>query len=152
VRAIGIRLIGKEANHWEEQFFLGLSEDAQIDYGQDPNSAELFGEELRRAASVHSLRRISEVSGIARNSLSLIAKGQIAITPVLVERLIRAMTTLDQVASEQAEFEQKVRDGLSAEIAQRGLRNVAKSIGIDASNLRKMVSWKRKLTPGRLVE
>jgi hypothetical protein len=76
-------------------FFLGLSEDAQIEYGQDPNSAELFREELRRAASVHRMRRISEVSGIARNSLGLIARGQIAVTPVIVERLIQAMTTLD---------------------------------------------------------
>jgi hypothetical protein len=111
VRAIGIRLIGKEANHWEEQFFLGLSEVAQIDYGQDPNSAELFRQELRRAASVHRIRRLSEVSGIARNSLSLIAKGQIAVTPIIVEKLIRAMTTLDQVASDQAEFERTVREG-----------------------------------------
>jgi hypothetical protein len=103
VRAIGIRFIGKEANHWEEQFFLGLSEDAQIDYGQDPNSTELFREELRRAASVHHMRRIWEVSGIARNTLNLFAKGQIMATPIIIERLIRTITTLDQVANEQAE-------------------------------------------------
>ena len=111
VRAIGIRFIGKEANHWEEQFFLGHSEDAQIEYGQDPNSAELFREELRRAASVHHMRRISVVSGITRNSLSLIARGQITVTPIIVERLIRAITKLDQVASDQAEFERTVRKG-----------------------------------------
>ncbi len=145
VRAIAVRLIGKEANHWEEQFFLGLCEDAQIDYGQDPNSVELFWEELRRAASVHKMRRISEVSGIARNSLSLIAKGKIAVTPIIVEKLIRAITTLDQVASEQAEFERTVRDKLLAEIEEHGLRNVAKSFGVDASNLRKMVTGERKL-------
>jgi hypothetical protein len=152
VRAIGIRLIGKEANHWEEQFFLGLSENAQIDYGQDPNSAELFREELRRTAFIHHMRRISEVSGIARNTLSLIARGQIVVTPVIIEKLIRAMTTLDEVASDQAEFEQTIRDGLLAEIEQRGLRNVAKSLGIDASNLGKMIAGERKLTPGKLVK
>ena len=42
VRVIGIRFIGKEANQWEEQFFLGLSEDALIVYGQDPNSRSNF--------------------------------------------------------------------------------------------------------------
>jgi hypothetical protein len=39
------------------------------------------------------MRRISEVSGIAR-SLNLIARGQIAVTPNIVEKVIRAMTTL----------------------------------------------------------
>ena len=134
------------------QFFLGLSEDAQIDYGQDPNSAKLFREELRRAASVHHMRRISEVSGIARNSLSLIAKGKIAVTPIIVEKVIRAITTLDQVASDQAEFERKAREKLLAEIKEHGLRRAAKALGIDASNLQKMVSGKRKLPPGKLVE
>ena len=43
------------------------------------------------------MRRISEVSGIAGNSLNLIARGQIAVTPNIVEKVIRAMTTLDQV-------------------------------------------------------
>jgi hypothetical protein len=64
VRATGIRFIGKEAHQWYT-FSLGLSEDAQIDYGQDPMSAEPFREELRQAASVHRMRRILEVSGIA---------------------------------------------------------------------------------------
>jgi plasmid maintenance system antidote protein VapI len=134
------------------QFFLGLSEDAQIDYGQDPNSAEVFLEELRRAASVHGMRQISEISGIARNSLSLMVKGQITVTPIIVEKLILAITRLDQVASEQAEFERTVRDKLLPEIEEHGLRTVAKYLGVDASNLGKMVSGKRKLTPGRLVE
>ena len=123
---------------------VGLSEDAQIDYGQDPNRAELFREELRRAAFVHGMRWISEVSGIARNLLGLIAKGQIAVTPTIVE--IRAMTT--QVASDQDEFERTVREGLLREIEQHGLCNFAKSLGVDASTLRKMISGKRKLTPG----
>jgi hypothetical protein len=42
---------------------------------------------------------------------SLIARGQIPVTPIIVERLIPAMTTFDPVASDQAKFEQTVRDG-----------------------------------------
>jgi len=108
-------------------------------------SAGLFREELRRAASVHHMRRISEVSGIARNSLSLIAKGQIAAKPIIVERLIRAITTLDEVASDQAEFERTAREKLLAEIEKNGLRKVAKSLQTDASNLRRMVAGKTKV-------
>jgi hypothetical protein len=90
------------------------------------------------------MRRISEVSGIARNSLSLIAKGQVAVTSIMVERSIRATAMLDEVASDKAEFDRTVREGLSAEIKQYGLRKVAKSLGVDASNLRKIIAGDRK--------
>ena len=44
VQATQINYIGKEANRWEEQFFLGMDEDAVIEYGADPNMAALFHE------------------------------------------------------------------------------------------------------------
>ena len=71
VRAIGIRLSVRRRTNGKNTFFLGLSEDAQVDYGQDPRAQSYFGKKLRLAASVHRMRRISEVSGIVRNSLSL---------------------------------------------------------------------------------
>ena len=37
----GVRHIGKEANRWEEQHFLGLDEDAQPDYGVAPEDMEV---------------------------------------------------------------------------------------------------------------
>jgi hypothetical protein len=83
------------------------------------------------------MRRISEVSGIARNSLNLIARGQIAVTPNIVEKVIRAMTTLDQVANDQAGCERTVREKLLVEIEEHGLRTSARFLGVDASNLEK---------------
>jgi len=44
VQATQINYIGKEANRWEEQFFLSMDEDAVIEYGVDPNAAALFNE------------------------------------------------------------------------------------------------------------
>jgi hypothetical protein len=44
VQATQINYIGKEANRWEEQFFLGMDEGAAIEYGADPNAAALFDE------------------------------------------------------------------------------------------------------------
>jgi hypothetical protein len=48
-----INYIGKEANRWEEQFFLGMDEDAEIEYGADPNAAALF-DELTLATSANN--------------------------------------------------------------------------------------------------
>jgi hypothetical protein len=137
VRAIGIRLIGKEANHWEEQFFLGLSEDAQIEYGIAPENTDQFREVLRNAAAVHGMRQISRVSGIVRNTLSRIIKSTIVLSGRLIEKLTRAITELDLIEAEQAGTKRSVREQLAVEIKLKGLRKVAKERGVDASNLRR---------------
>jgi hypothetical protein len=53
---------------------------------------------------------------------------------------------------DQAGCERTVREKLLVEIEEHGLRTSARFLGVDASNLVKMVSGKRKLTPGRLGE
>jgi hypothetical protein len=42
VQATQVNYFGKEANRWEEQFFLGMDEDAAIEYGADPNAVALL--------------------------------------------------------------------------------------------------------------
>jgi hypothetical protein len=49
VQAVQINYIGKEANRWEEQFFLGMDEDAEIEYGADPNFTTALFDELMAA-------------------------------------------------------------------------------------------------------
>jgi len=109
VRAIGIRFIGKEANQWEEHFFPGSFRGCTDRLWAGPQSAEPFREELRLADSVHRMRRISEVSGIARNSLSLSHGDRLRLRRSWW--LIRAMAPLDQVASGQPEFERRFVTG-----------------------------------------
>src|SRR5262249_14011704 len=64
VRAIGIELIGKEANRWEEQFFLGEDEVAQVSYGQLPASDD-FHERLSRLVKQFGLSHVAEVAGVS---------------------------------------------------------------------------------------
>jgi hypothetical protein len=40
VEVIDVEYIGKEANRWEEQFLLGETPDAQIEYGRQPDQQE----------------------------------------------------------------------------------------------------------------
>jgi hypothetical protein len=70
VQATQINYIGKEANRWEEQFFLGMDEDAAIEYGADPRAA-LF-DELMLATSRFAKQQLASCIGISRNSLTKI--------------------------------------------------------------------------------
>jgi len=41
VHIAGVRYIGKEANRWEEQFYLGYDPETQIEYDGGPEVIEL---------------------------------------------------------------------------------------------------------------
>jgi hypothetical protein len=49
VHVASIRNIGKEANEWEEQVYLGFDEDEQIDYGVAPKTSNIFLRNMRAA-------------------------------------------------------------------------------------------------------
>jgi hypothetical protein len=59
VEAISIRHIGKEANRWEEQFYLGADEDEQIDYGLASKESNRFLGTLRTGIRVTGQRKIA---------------------------------------------------------------------------------------------
>jgi hypothetical protein len=48
VEATAIHHIGKEANHWEEQFYLGFNEEELIEYGVAPEELRKVIEALRK--------------------------------------------------------------------------------------------------------
>ena len=60
--------IGKEANKWEEQHFLGEDEDAEIDYGSSPDPVSL-DDQLRRMCEEFGQRKTAEHLGISRSTL-----------------------------------------------------------------------------------
>jgi hypothetical protein len=76
VRAITIEHIGKEANHLEEQFYLGPDQDRQIEYGSAPNYDGELLRRLKDAAKTFGHRRLSESLGITRMTLGKLLRGQ----------------------------------------------------------------------------
>lgn len=65
--ATGLGLIGKEANKWEEQHFLG-DDDAKIEYGAAPHGVAL-DERLRRMCEEFGQRKTAEILGVSRSTL-----------------------------------------------------------------------------------
>ena len=69
VRAYGFVYIGKEANRWEEAFFLGPDPEAEVGYGSAPDGQRQLVEELQRAKAAVGERRLADALGIARATL-----------------------------------------------------------------------------------
>jgi len=70
-----VKNIGKEANEWEAQFYLGIDEDEQIDYGVAPRSANAFLVQLRLAIVATGQRRVARESGVSRRTIERVVKG-----------------------------------------------------------------------------
>jgi hypothetical protein len=104
VRAISIEHIGKEANHWEEQFYLGPDLDAQIEYGSVPNGTHDLTEILRNAATILGQRTLAARIGVSRVTLSKLLKGEtIKLSKRSMERVMRAIADPDLARSDDDE-------------------------------------------------
>jgi hypothetical protein len=90
-----IEHIGKEANLWEEQLYLGELPEAQINYGFDPADLAMLEEALRDDLRVRGNQtRLAKTGVASRSSLYSFAKGGTLGAKVLV-RLYKAMQALE---------------------------------------------------------
>ena len=78
VRVNGVNHIGKEANNLEKQFFLGIEENDQIEYGGV--LGEALNERLHALCEKFGEREIAKRAGISRMSLRKARKGVKKIT------------------------------------------------------------------------
>ena len=75
VYATVISLIGKEANRWEEQFYLGVEAEAQVEYGLTPKEYEDLIAKLKIVADTIGGKPLARAMGISRRHLSGILHG-----------------------------------------------------------------------------
>ena len=91
VHAIAFRNIGKEANEWEEQFYLGFDEDEQIEYGLAPNgSRRLLGTLRAEVRAAGGQRRLAKQSGVSRRTMSRLMRGG-KVRKAVVAKILRVL-------------------------------------------------------------
>jgi hypothetical protein len=95
VRAIAFQNIGKEANEWEEQFYLGYDEDEQIDYGLGPKSKKDFLEALKAGIELTGQREVARRSGVARRTIARLMEGHLPRAKV-VGKIMRVLNLSGQ--------------------------------------------------------
>jgi hypothetical protein len=94
VHVAGVRRIGKEANRWEEQFYLGYDPETQIEYGADEESARLVHTRICDGARELGQRLLARTAGVSREQLRAILKGEAQPRPKTMAKLLRAISLL----------------------------------------------------------
>jgi hypothetical protein len=77
VEATEIHHIGKEADRLEEQYFLGINESAEIQYGANPNASIVNGGEFKSRVGQFVESAVAQRMGISRNTLRKMLEGPI---------------------------------------------------------------------------
>ena len=135
VMAIRAVHIGKEANELEEQVTLGHDPEAQPMYGFCPDDIAQLQAEVKRLCGVFSKHQLAEFTEVtaARITDFIGAKSD---SHFAADNAIAMNSIRSQFAK--IEIEQRVQfDQMREIIVRNGLRQTARSLGLDASNLRR---------------
>ena len=141
--ATAVEHIGKEANRWEEQFYLGLDLEAQTEYGISPEDYPRIIESLAWAGKKFGQRRLAKVADVSLSELSalLSANGDLA------SRLYLSFTGQSHAwreAREQGRLVREVLETVRDQCRRIGVRQFAKRAKVDAANLAHVLSGRRK--------
>jgi len=141
VQVAQINFIGKEANRWEEQFYLGMDEDAEIEYGTDPNFAKALFDGLVAAIGQFGKQRLASHTGLSRSGLTKILDMKCQnLSARISQKIGSAIAALNSEAFE----EKKLLELARAEVASIGPSEFARRLPISKSNLKNTLDGKRK--------
>jgi hypothetical protein len=86
--------IGKEANHWEGQFYLGFDEEEQIEYGVAPDDSKKAFEVLKIKIQKAGQREVARETGVSRRTLSRVMQGK-SVRKNIVAKIVSALRARD---------------------------------------------------------
>jgi hypothetical protein len=108
INAVAVVCIGKEANRWEEQYYLGLNLDAQIVYGIAPPDPKQLRREFKLALAKCAIgqREIAKRTGLSRTTVAMLLAGK----PVRnTDEIMHRVLTVLQDAEREAEYDRHER-------------------------------------------
>jgi hypothetical protein len=136
-----IQHIGKEANKWEEQFYLGLNPEAQIEYGICPEQKNAIMQGILSAISAHGAKRMADAARLSERQVLRIGLGKAAPSENAMAKLQVAAKKLDSTATTEQELRRKVKNLMREK--KISIRSLAAKLKIDPSNLAKVLSGGR---------
>lgn len=95
IQVIGLTYIGKEANRWEEQFFLGADVDAAIVYGEAPFDRRAVEERVRDGIRRIGQRAIAQAVRMSRRDISQAVREPARISLAQLRRLDQTIASLN---------------------------------------------------------
>jgi hypothetical protein len=152
IQAVAVAWIGKEANRWEEQLYLGEDPEAQIEYGSSPEQkAQLRGSVLRLSQPFGP----TALAGAAELSVSAVADMLAGHTNPPVAKWLAVCHAAQRLAAERTDTERRevrVLEQLRSRCRQQGLRSVAQGLALDPGNVARMLGGQRRLSRRLLAQ
>lgn len=140
VRVLGVERIGKESNNWEEQAVLGLNDADAVTY--DAPFGVLDALEQKITEWGMSFRETAELAGLnPRTVQKAVSKKNQQVSEATISKICDG---IQRKSTEIQEMEQ-LRIQAQSKIAEIGIAEFARMIGMDAANLSKAISGKRKM-------
>ena len=145
VQTLRVEYIGKESNRWEEQYYLGLDEGADIAYGFNPSAPGGHLPELRSLVGEFGERVVARQIGVSRNTLRRILSGGNQSPSRRILRQISAAThALIAERTDRLATSASLHEFARAEAQKIGIVELARRVGSDPSNLRKAINGTRE--------
>jgi hypothetical protein len=152
VQASCVEYIGKEANRWEEQYYLGKDPEAQIVYGSSPEELDRLYHYVLKACQPFKVRQLARATRLSASEVSLLVRGEGQSTRATLEKLFRATQSLAVERQEQMSHVQAVLAAVRERCQQTGVRQFAEQVGIDAGNLSSVLAGRRKPSQAMLAK
>lgn len=130
--------IGKEANDWERQVQLGYDRHAQPTYGYGPDDVAAMQDELQRLCSIFSKSEMAQRGDLTIDRIDRFLSADCASELALqtapdIQPLIAALQMRERKIAKEI-------DDLKRRRNQEGLRETARQLGVDPSNLRRKLA------------
>ena len=103
IQAVAVEYIGKEANRWEDQFFLGEMPEAQIEYGISPAGKRQLLKLIGRAARKFGKSNLANAAGLSRKQLFQVVGHQVEPRSTTIRQLLHAVMALEIERQAQAQ-------------------------------------------------
>lgn len=137
--------IGKEANRLDEQTYLGDDPDEQSEYGLGSVQRQHFLDDICKAEVKFGAKRLALAINVSQHHVRDICKGKSQPSDEMLSRLFMIIKTIEISAVAEIEYEQGLlsQARTMTEAKTITIREMAQKIGVDASNLAKLLLGKR---------
>lgn len=152
VVARSTRHIGKEANKLDTQLAMGIDPSAQAEFGTGRDDLKARFAAIKKATERFGTTVLSREAGISRQHLSSLLGDKSQPTASMLERLERAVVSLEAQSIGCSKEGQAILDTVRYVISRLGLRKFADLAGIDAGHLSRVVAGARPKTPALLFK
>lgn len=136
--------IGKEANRWEEQLYLGEDPEAQIVYGTSPEDQRRVRGSVLRAGRRFGQRALAVASGVSAREVGSILRGERPPRRATWAKLVRAVPQLEAEERERINHERYVLDAVRERCREGSIRRVAIIADVHYPHLTEVLKGRRR--------